>query len=238
MHVRGFDVAAREMKFDTTLNRDAGLSPLDLPFEKWDDIISLLAPSFPPAPDQRGSSVQGETTLTIRALPGTTLTGYREEQGDGGAGRRRGDQASRSGAVHGACVALGVLSGNQQLLCRRQQGGHAQPGTRLVVGYRCFPPGNGLSGHRCDAVYRCELFLREGWPHDLCLRACVHGYAGLHAQPAHQSCVSDGHLPSTRGCPVQAVHESRLFHQDRARAGNACRDRSSFLGRIPVHCRH
>jgi hypothetical protein len=63
------------MKFDATLNREGGLSPLDLPFEKWDDIVSLLAPSFPPAADQRDASAQQETTLTIRALPGTTLTG-------------------------------------------------------------------------------------------------------------------------------------------------------------------
>jgi len=76
VRVRGFDVPAQATKFDTTVTREGELSPLELPFEKWDDIVSLVTASLPSGePEGQDSTGPQEVTLTIRALPGTLITG-------------------------------------------------------------------------------------------------------------------------------------------------------------------
>ncbi len=76
LHVRGFDVRAQEMKFDTTLTRESDLSPSELPFEKWNDVVSLVTSSLSSGELQgQGTPGPQEVTLTVRALPGTLITG-------------------------------------------------------------------------------------------------------------------------------------------------------------------
>ena len=78
LRVQGFDLAAQEMKVDTTVSRDGELSVLDLPFETWGDVVALVTPSLPPGVVEKPStaaSAQQDLTLTVHALPGTVLTG-------------------------------------------------------------------------------------------------------------------------------------------------------------------
>jgi hypothetical protein len=76
LHVQEFAVRAQEMRFDKVLSRQKDLSPTELPFEKWDDIVSLVNSSVSSAELQgRGSLGPQQVTLTIRALPGTQITG-------------------------------------------------------------------------------------------------------------------------------------------------------------------
>jgi len=76
LHVRGFDILAQEKKFDATLTRESLLSPLELPFEKWDDLVSLVTSSLSSGePQGQGTPGPQEVTLTVRALPGTLITG-------------------------------------------------------------------------------------------------------------------------------------------------------------------
>jgi len=76
LHARGFDVRAQEMKFDATLTRESELSPVELPFEKWDDVVSLVTSSLSSG-DLQGQGTPGpqEVILTVRAIPGTLITG-------------------------------------------------------------------------------------------------------------------------------------------------------------------
>jgi hypothetical protein len=78
LRVQGFDLAAQEMKVDTTVSRDGELSALDLPFETWGDVAALVTSSLPPGVTEKRhvpvDAHQGPA-LTVRALPGTELTG-------------------------------------------------------------------------------------------------------------------------------------------------------------------
>lgn len=81
VRARGFDVLAHEAKFDTTVSRDNELSPMDLPFEKWDDIVSLVTSLLPPGSNEGPDlTVPQEVTLTVRALPGTLIAGPGEKK--------------------------------------------------------------------------------------------------------------------------------------------------------------
>jgi hypothetical protein len=76
VRARGFDVRTQEAKFDTTVSREGALSTAQLPFERWDDISALVSAAFS-ADLTDAQSLEGppEVTLTVRALPGTLVTG-------------------------------------------------------------------------------------------------------------------------------------------------------------------
>ena len=75
LRVRGFDLFFQQSALDRTLSRDGRILTLDLPFEKWDDIVS------PVLENNRGADlanterpVAQTAVITIRALPGTRVT--------------------------------------------------------------------------------------------------------------------------------------------------------------------
>jgi hypothetical protein len=75
LRVRSFDIFFQQSAFDRTLSREGRLLALDLPFEKWDDIVSLVLDKFRGA-DLAAADGPGPQTavITIRALPGTRVT--------------------------------------------------------------------------------------------------------------------------------------------------------------------
>lgn len=148
LHVRGFDIRAQSMKFDTTLTRESELSPTELPFEKWDDVVSLVTSSLSSG-NLQGQGMPGpqEVTLTVRALPGTLITG------PGGTNARAGNDGFASlsfpapRGVLPARHALGVLpadapffsSGNREVFL--EQTPHswwALDASLLEMGYPSF----------------------------------------------------------------------------------------------------
>jgi hypothetical protein len=85
VRVRSFDISTSEQTFDQALGRDARISVLDLPYEKWRDIASLISQRYAPGagmhsaqlapPDaQAQSAPSGAAVLTIHALPGTVIS--------------------------------------------------------------------------------------------------------------------------------------------------------------------
>lgn len=91
IRVRGFDLRAQAMKFDSTITREGELSPAELPFEKWDDVVSLVTSSISSGESLgQGTAGPQEVTLTVRALPGTLITG------PGGAKSRAGNDGFAS----------------------------------------------------------------------------------------------------------------------------------------------
>ncbi len=78
LRARSYDLLFQQPGFDTTLRREVKLSPLDLPFEKWDDLIAMVTDTFR-AEDLAGPNAAGpgKATLTLRALPGTRITATR-----------------------------------------------------------------------------------------------------------------------------------------------------------------
>ena len=76
IRARGFNVISREAKFDTTVTREGALSPQELPYEKWDDLAALVSSAFPTNElDAQRSEGPRDLTLTVRALPGTLVSG-------------------------------------------------------------------------------------------------------------------------------------------------------------------
>ena len=84
-HARSFDLVSGNLVFDRTVRRDGRLSVLDLPFEKWTDIISLVRErySVPTGGSATAAALlaSAEATsaveppeLTVHALPWTKVT--------------------------------------------------------------------------------------------------------------------------------------------------------------------
>ena len=75
LRARSFDMAFQQSAFDRTLSRDGRLLALDLPFEKWDDLVSPVLEKYNSA-DNAAADRAGPTTavITVQALPGTRVT--------------------------------------------------------------------------------------------------------------------------------------------------------------------
>lgn len=78
LRVRSFDILLQQSTLDRTLSRDGRLLVLDLPFEKWDDIVSPVLDTYHAANLAAVDRPVAETSvITIRALPGTRVTAPR-----------------------------------------------------------------------------------------------------------------------------------------------------------------
>jgi hypothetical protein len=83
IRARSFDIRTSEQTFDETLSRDARISALDLPYEKWSDVVSLVAWKYGTSPTIEGGpsaakpeqNLGNAIVLTIHALPGTVIKG-------------------------------------------------------------------------------------------------------------------------------------------------------------------
>jgi hypothetical protein len=85
VRVRSFDIPTSEQTFDQALGRDARISILDLPYEKWRDIASLVSQNYGPGAGRHSAQLapsaaqpqpaaSDAAVLTIHALPGTVIS--------------------------------------------------------------------------------------------------------------------------------------------------------------------
>jgi hypothetical protein len=85
VRARSFDILTSEQTFDQALGRDARISILDLPYEKWRDITSLVSQRYGPRAGTQSAQVapsvaqpqpapSDAAVLTIHALPGTVIS--------------------------------------------------------------------------------------------------------------------------------------------------------------------
>ena len=83
IRARSFDILTSEQTFDQTLGRDARISILDLAYEKWRDLASLVSQKYGPeagtnhtaSPAPQSEPPRSDAVvLTIHALPGTVIT--------------------------------------------------------------------------------------------------------------------------------------------------------------------
>jgi hypothetical protein len=76
INVVAFDLLYNIKSLDFTASRSEGFSMLELYRERWDDVIRPILKKFPPLVSHAYSrGPPGAVTLTIRAVPGTTITG-------------------------------------------------------------------------------------------------------------------------------------------------------------------
>ena len=76
LNVVSYDLLYDIKTLDFTSSRTEGFSMLDIYRERWDDVIPLLVKKYPPLASRAYSrGPPAPVTLTIRAVPGTILTG-------------------------------------------------------------------------------------------------------------------------------------------------------------------
>jgi hypothetical protein len=74
--VLSYDVVYKRFVINRSLRRDAPFSLMDLPRETWDDLVPLVVQGYPPVPpDDLATGPPASAALTVRALPGTRITG-------------------------------------------------------------------------------------------------------------------------------------------------------------------
>ena len=88
INVVSFDLLYNMKTLDFTASRSEGFSMLDIYRERWDEVVSPLVKKYPPLVSHAYSrGPPAPVTLTIRAVPGTTITGLAAQQltvgGDG-----------------------------------------------------------------------------------------------------------------------------------------------------------
>ena len=76
INVVAFDLLYNITSLDFTVSRSEGFSMLEVYRERWDDVIQPVLKKFPPlASNAYSRGPPGAVTLTIHAVPGTTVTG-------------------------------------------------------------------------------------------------------------------------------------------------------------------
>ena len=76
LNVVSFDLLYNIKTLDFTASRSEGFSMLDIYRERWDDVVSPLLKKYPPLVSHAYSrGPPAPVTLTIRGVPGTTITG-------------------------------------------------------------------------------------------------------------------------------------------------------------------
>jgi hypothetical protein len=76
IRVVAFDLLYNITSLDFTASRPEGFSMLELFRERWEDVVPPVVKKYPPLVSHAYSrGPLGEVTLTIRAVPGTTITG-------------------------------------------------------------------------------------------------------------------------------------------------------------------
>jgi hypothetical protein len=73
LRVRSFDLFDRQMTLDLSVGRERSLSVLDLPYEKWKDIVPPVLDAYQNAAGAAVSRARQTAVVTIRALPGTRI---------------------------------------------------------------------------------------------------------------------------------------------------------------------
>ena len=85
--VRSFDLFDQQMVLDLSVSREKSPSLLDLPYEKWKDIVAPVLDTYQgPVGTPRSPQT---AVITIRALPGNPHRNARRTCGNGGPGRIR-----------------------------------------------------------------------------------------------------------------------------------------------------